>query len=204
MLAHCCYRLIKNGEVIHSKLDSSKQTIIGMPDGYMHVDLMNICEYNPFSYVDKEIDFPTMCESILLSNSEHAVVIEVDCIGYRVLCWDGTLKFMHSATDTRDSSVDSYLPHPELFKSIGYRVTKAVQYRASSGVYRMTASKDNSKIYTNEGIFIPEFDISELSTPSYNYKGYKECVEKGYFGVVYYGDEHRFVDVADNNKLILI
>ena len=204
MLVECCYRLIPKGEVIHTKLDPDKREIFGMPDGFMNIKDIYLPIYNTVNYMGKDGDLAPMCEAVLLSRDEFAVVIEDNAIGFFALEWNGFLRFLETPTDMLERGHDSYIPHPNLFKEIGYRVTRMTQYRSSSGIYRMTASEDGSKVYTDDGVLTPLFDVNQLSEISYNYKGYKDCVANGHYGVVYYGDEYRFVDITPNKELILV
>lgn len=199
----CCYRLIPDGEVIHSVYDTESRKIIGLPIEFIDSTLLELPEYARGNYRGYQMQFDQMCESILLSNSEHAIVVESNKLGYYVLQWDGWWKFMESGTDDKYKGHDSFIPHSKQFKPIGYRRTVPRQMRSFSSIYKLTASVDGSAVYTQDGILIPEFDINSLCRPSYNYVGYKDMIAKDCYAVVYQDGVPRFVEKRDD-RLILI
>lgn len=201
MLIKCCYRLIPEGEVIHSVYDSEKEEIIGMPLDWFNVKSMSLPVYSPRAYINAKGNYDEMCESILLSNKEFALVIENNAIGYYILDWGGLKRFLDAPTDTRDSSSGCVIPLQDNYVAIGYRVTKLRQLRACSGVYRLTMNKHTNLIHTNDGVLIPDFDVSELSPLDYHYAGYKDAVNGNHYAVVYLNSQPTFVDLTNKDRL---
>lgn len=204
MLVNCCYRLVRYGEVIHSYFDTIAQVVIDMPTEFIPTKYLYVPVCNEVLYPRDDSNFDAMCEAVLLSNDEYAFVYEMNNRGYYALEWNGCLRFLEAPTDMRDRSHESYLPHPEYYKCIGFRTTRVRQYRSNPGIYRLVSNKDGTKIYTNDGVLTPQFNVNELSPVSFNYKGYKDCVAQGHYGVVYYGEDVRFVDITPDKKLILV
>lgn len=203
MEINCCYRLIPSGEVIHSYYDTESKKIIGMPESFIDSTLLELPEYNWINYHGVKVNFDLMCEAILLSNNEFAIVVEANCLGYYVLQWDGYWRFMENPTDKKIKGHDSFIPHSAVFKPIGYRRTVPRQFRSLQTLYRLTATKDGSQIYTQDGILIPEFDVNALSPLSYNYQGYKDMLSTNYYAVVYLDGVPRFLEKR-LDRLILI
>ena len=210
MLVNCCYRLIVNGEVIHSTYDSSTCEIFGMPKEFFDAERMQLGDISASLY--KELPkmndesltgYAAMCEAMLLSDDKYAVVVEFCNQGYYIVEWDGTLRFKVAPTDEQDISRLVNKPDRGLYKAIGYRSTKARQIRASHGIYRLTYCEKDGFIYTNDGILIPDFDVSKLSKISYNYKGYKDMIQNTKYAVVYIDDEPRFCYRTLDNVLKL-
>ena len=199
----CCYRLIPNGEVIHTVYNRESDTIVGLPTEWYQTPLLELPEYSIRSYDNCTAKFDQMCETVLLSNDQFALVVENNNIGYYILQFDGVKRFLRSATDGRDSSSDNYIPAQELFRSIGFRRTKQRQIRSSAGVYRLTLGKNNGLVYTNDGILTPSFDINSLGKVDYHYRGYKEMIALNHYAVVYIDDAPVFLDKTEDNKLII-
>lgn len=203
MRVKCCYRLIPNGEVIHSEFDTDTIAVDGMPKEFLDVSKLYIPEYNISAYIGVETMFDAMCEAVLLSRDDFAFVLECCNLGYYVLEWSGFWRFLESPLDMKDKGHDSIIPHSDCFKPVGYRVTKNIQLRSCGGIYRLTASRDGKSIITNDGILIPDFDINSLDKLDFNYKGYKDAAIKGYYGVVYINGNPVNV-IKDNNRLLLL
>lgn len=203
MLIKCCYRLIPEGEVIHSEYDSEREEIIGLPCDWFNVKSMLLPIYSPRAYVNAKGNYDEMCESIMLSNKEFALVVENNAIGYYIVDWSGMKRFLDSPTDTRDSSSGCIIPLQENYMAIGFRVTKLKQLRACSGVYRLVMNKHTNLIHTNCGILTPEFNVSELSPLDYHYAGYKDAVMNNHFAVVYLNGKPTFVDLVGEDRLIV-
>jgi hypothetical protein len=72
------------------------------------------------------------------------------------------------------------------------------------GVYRLVLDIDTGLVHTDDGVLRPEFDVNSLDKLSYNYVGYKDCVERGHYAVVYLDGTHRFVEKTSDNRLVLI
>lgn len=203
MEVKCCFRLIPWGEVIHSIMDSNTKIIDDMPIDFIDTRNLNTSIYAESNYLNCETDFDKACESILLSNENHCLVIENNNMYYDVLCWNGDCKYMTAATDNTSKIQPAIIPNKGMYIPIGYRATKPIQYRSLDTIYRLTMSKDGSKIITNDGILKPEFDTSKITRLSKTYEGYKEAVNKGYYGVIYFNGEPRFVQ-KEKGSLILI
>lgn len=203
MLIKCCYRLIPEGEIIHTEYDSEKEEIVGLPLDWFNVKSMLLPVYSPRAYVNARGNFDEMCESILLSNKEFALVVENNAIGYYVVDWNGLKRFLDSPTDMRDSSSGCIIPLQENYKAVGFRVTQLRQLRACSGVYRLTMNKHTNLIHTNCGVLVPEFDVSEISPLDYHYAGYKDAVFGNHFAVVYLNGQPTFVDLSGEDRLIV-
>lgn len=185
MKIHCCYRVIPNGEVIHTFIDDVTKVVDLMPESFMNTQDLELAEYNSYAYNGREDDWAAMCEAILLSNKDYAFVVESGTIGYFVLQWDGFWRFLETPMDEKDKGRWSIKPFPGNFTYIGYRPTRLLQYRSCSGIFRLTYDKVDNTVLTNDGILVPAFDVSSLSPIDYNYAGYKEAVSKKHYAVVY-------------------
>lgn len=204
MLVKCCYRLIPDGEIIHAHYDTEQQTIDNMPLDWFDPKLLELSEYSKMSYKDTDYDYAAMCESLLLSNNEFALVVENNNIGYYILEWGGIKRFMQAPTDTTDSSSGCAIPMQSNYCAIGFRTTQLTQLRACSGVYRIVMSKRTKFIHTNRGILRPDFDISQLSPIDFHYAGYKDAVRAGHDGVVYLNGVPTFVRITDDDRLVIL
>lgn len=204
MLAECCYRLIPNGEVIHTHYDSVKKEIIGLPEKFFKTEFITLPEYSMQNYQMSEVDFHKMTEAVLLSNQEYAIVVETAAIGYTIAEFNGDWRFVDSPLDTKDNSGPAYIPAVSHYKSIGYRTTKLRQVRSCMGLYRLVLDKDTGLVHTNDGVLTPQFNVNDLDKVSFNYEGYKECVAKGHYAVVYLGGVPRFLEKTPDNNLILV
>lgn len=202
MEIRCCYRLIPNGEVIHTVYDTEKMVIVGMPAMWLTTACMELPEYSMNSYINCDARFDEMCETVLLSNDAFALVVENNNIGYYVLQFDGVKRFIRSVTDGRESVSDSYIPNSGLFSSIGFRRTKQRQIRSSGGVYRLTYCKEDGMIYTNDGLLKPGFDVNSLSKVDYHYAGYKDMIAADKYAVVYIGGSPVFLNKTVDNILV--
>ena len=200
----CCYRLIPDGEVIHSIYDTESRTISGLPIDWFNPMLLELSEYSERSYYDVKSDFSAMCESMLLSNREFALVVENNNIGYYILEWGGLKRFLEAPTDTKDSSSGCSIPLQDNYQAIGFRTTKLTQLRACSGIYRLVMNKYTKLVHTNQGVLTPEFDVTRISQLDYHYAGYKDAVMTGHDGVVYIDGNPTFVDIVDGNKLVTL
>lgn len=203
MLIKCCYRLIPDGEVIHSEYDSDKDEIIGMPLDWFNVKLLDLSEYSERSYLGINSDYAAMCESVLLSNKDFALVVENNNIGYYILDWNGYKRFLESATDNTESISGSVVPCSSNYEAIGFRTTQLTQLRACSGIYRIVMNSRTKLIHTNKGVLTPEFDVSSLSAIDYHYTGYKDAVMSGHDGVVYLNGVPTFVNIVDDKLITL-
>ena len=204
MLAECCYRLIPNGEVIHTHYDSDTKKIIGLPEKFFKTEFMTLPEYSMLNYRVSEVNFAMMTEAVLLSNPEYAIVVETAAIGYTIAEFNGDWRFVDSPLDQKDNSGPAYIPATSHYKAIGYRPTKLRQVRSCMGVYRLVLDIDTGLVHTDDGVLRPEFDVNSLDKLSYNYVGYKDCVEQGHYAVVYLDGTHRFVEKTSDNRLVLI
>lgn len=204
MKVNCCYRLIPDGEVIHSLFDTETGLVDGLPIEFVDTRYLPVPEYSPSLYRGLNTQFDVMTESILLSNISYALVLEVNGLAYRVLQWDGVWRTLKSATDDSDIFNMGPVPHPELYRAVGYRRTQLRQYRACPGLYRLVASKYDNTVYTQDGVLTCEFDINSLSGLDYHYAGYKDSVNLGYYAVVYQDGEPRFVELTSDNKLRIV
>lgn len=196
MLVNCCYRLIVQGEVIHSIYDSSTCEIFGMPKEFFDAERMELGDISASLYKETPkmndtslTGYAAMCEAMLLSDERYAIVVEFCNQGYYIVEWDGTLRFKIAPTDMQDISRLVNKPDRGLYKAIGYRRTVARQLRASQGVYRLTYCESKNVIYTNDGILIPDFDVNSLSPIDYHYKGYKDMVVNKDYAIVYIDGE---------------
>ncbi len=185
MKIYCCYRVIPNGEAIHTFIDDETKMAELMPTAFLDTKELELAEYNASAYNGRDDNWAAMCEAILLSNKDYAFVIESGGIGYFVLQWDGFWRFLETPMDEQEKGRWSIRPYPGNFTYIGFRPTKVIQLRSCSGIYRLAYDKTNNTIITNDGIFTPSFDVSSLSPISYNYAGYKDMVTKGHYAVVY-------------------
>ena len=204
MQIHCCYRLIPYGEVIHSTYDTDSGEIIGMPADWFRAEMLDLPEYSNRSYVGSKSNYEAMCESMLLSNNNFALVVENNNIGYYILDWYGVKFFMTAPTDNRDSSSGCGMPNQDNYKSIGYRTTQLKQLRACKGIYRLVQNRSDNLVHTNRGILVPQFNTNELTQPDFHYAGYKDAVAGGHDGVVYLNGVPTFVDIVDDDKLVPI
>lgn len=204
MKISCCYRCIPNGEVIHTYIDSETHMADLMPISLLDTRDLELAEYAPAQYVDRDINWMAMCEAILLSNKDYALVLESGTIGYFVLCWDGYWKFMETPMDEREKGRQSVIPQPGNFTYIGYRRTKLIQFRSCPGIYRLTYDRTNNTIVTNDGILTPMFNVSELSNIDYHYAGYKEMLNNGAYAVVYLNGQPKFLRKTDDDKLVIL
>lgn len=200
----CCYRCIPNGEVIHTYVDSDTHMADLMPISFLDTRDLELAEYAPAQYVDRDVNWMAMCEAILLSNKDYALVIESGTIGYFVLCWDGYWKFMETPMDEREKGRQSVIPQPGNFTYIGYRRTKLIQFRSCQGIYRLTYDRTNNTIVTNDGILTPMFNVSELSNIDYHYAGYKDMLNNGAYAVVYLNGQPKFLRKTDDDKLVIL
>ena len=210
MLVNCCYRLIVQGEVIHSTYDSNTCEIFGMPKEFFDAERMQLGDISGSLYKEPpKMDdssltgYAAMCEAMLLSDEKYAIVVEFCNQGYYIVEWDGTLRFKVAPTDMQDISRLVNKPDRGLYRAIGYRNTKARQLRASQGIYRLTYCEKDNTIHTNDGIIIPDFDVSTLSPIDHNYKGYKDMVANTNYAVVYIEGEPVFCYLTSNNILKL-
>ena len=203
MEIRCCYRLIPNGEVIHSIYDTSSREILGMPKDWFQIELLGLPEYSRNSYINCEARFDEMCETVLLSNPNYALVVENNNVGYYVLQFDGVKKFVRSVTDSHESSSDCYIPNRDNYKAIGYRRTKQIQLRSSDGIYRLTMDISSKQVHTNDGVLTPEFDIDSLGSLDFHYAGYKDMIANGSYAVVYIDGKPAFLDRTVDNKLVM-
>lgn len=199
----CCYRLIPNGEVIHADYDSDSYKVNGMPDSWFQIGLLELPEYSRNSYLNCDARFDEMCETILLSNPNYALVVENNNVGYYVLQFDGVKKFVRSVTDYKESSSDCYIPNRDNYKAAGYRRTKQRQIRASDGIYRLTLDILSRKFVTDDGVLTPEFDINSLGQIDFHYAGYKDMIANGSYAVVYVNGQPVFLDKTVDNKLVM-
>lgn len=200
----CCYRLRPNGEVIHSVYDPGNQSVAGLPEKWFDVKLLLLPEYSLNSYINCKARFNEACETILLSNKDFALVIEDNNIGYYILQFDGTKRFLMSATDGKESTTDCYIPNHELFKSVGYRRTRQIQVRSSSGVYRLVMEKSTGLFYTADGVLQPTFDVNRLGPLDYHYAGYKQMIANGAYAVIYFDGIPTFLEKTVDNKLVVV
>lgn len=203
MKIKCCYRLIPNGEVIHTEYDTESGVILGMPEIWLQSACMELPEYSRNSYINCTSRFDEMCETVLLSDDAYALVVENNNIGYYILQFDGVKRFVRSVTDNRESTSDSYIPNSGLFESIGFRRTKQRQVRSSAGIYRLTYCSHDGMIYTNDGVLKPEFEVTRLSKVNYHYAGYKDMIAVDKYAVVYIDGDPAFLSKTDNNTLVL-
>lgn len=201
MKVNCCYRCISTGEVIHTLFDTDTRLMDIMPASFFDTTTIPIADYNPASYVGRKDDWAAECEACLLHNNERAMCIEVGAVGYYILQWNGLLRLVKSPMDDKDEGFFIGSPYPGKFKYIGYRPTRMLQYRSSSGIYRLTYDTEEGTVVTSEGILMPEFDVSGLSEIDYNYTGYKEMLANGYFAVVYRNNTPVFL-ARDGNRLV--
>lgn len=190
----CCYRLIPHGEVIHSVYDSDVCVIRGMPDYWYEAVNLGLPEYSIRSYDNCNFEFDKMCETVLLSNERFALVVENNNIGYYIVQFDGTKRFLKSSIDTTESVSETLAPGQEWFKSVGFRRTKQLQVRSSNGVYRLVMGKRDKLFYTNDGVLKPGFDTEMLDAVDYHYKGYKDMIALNHYAVVYMGGEPVYLD----------
>ena len=103
MLAECCYRLIPNGEVIHTHYDSDTKQIIGLPEKFFKTEYMTLPEYSMLNYRVSEVNFAMMTEAVLLSHPEYAIVVETAAIGYTIAEFNGDWRFVDSPLDEKDN-----------------------------------------------------------------------------------------------------
>lgn len=204
MKVECCYRLLPNAEIIHSKYDSDNRSIDGLDTDWFDVRSIILPEYSSENYKDKQGNYDEMCESILMDDIQNAIVIEDNGIGFYIVRFGGIFMFLDSPTDNRESYVDCISPNKSLYKAIGFRVTKPIQFRTFDGIYRLIVNKQNGLCYTNDGILTPEFDIDSLSKVDFHYSGYKEAVFNGYYAVVYLNGQPVFLRKTDDDRLIII
>lgn len=202
MEIHCCYRLIPKGEVVHTKYDTDTHTVAGLPDDWFDVSNLCLPEYSRRNYENCKYEFDKMCETVLLSSDAYALVIENNNIGYYVLQFDGIKRFVRSSISDEDSESACVIPGSENYCSIGFRRTKQLQVRTSSGVYRLVLNKRTGLVHTNDGVLKPEFDLSRLSPLSKKYEGYKEMVAAGCYAVVYIDNKPVMLNKTFDNKLI--
>lgn len=203
MLVQCCYRLIRRGEVIHSVYDTDKREIIGLPQNWFQNKWLGLPEYSSRNYINSNIRHDQMCETMLLSNDDYALVVEDNNIGYYIYQFDGWKKFLTGTDDTRDSYCECYAPNTMHYVPIGFRRTQQTQLRTSAGIYLLTFGAQDRKVHTNEGVLEPQFDILSLERVDFHYRGYKEIVAAGYFAVVYSNGEPQFVQRVDNNLILV-
>lgn len=201
MQVDCCYRLIPNGEVIHGKYDTIEQTIAGMPSEWFTPYLLELPEYSLRNYDNCKSEFDKMCETVLLSNDAFALVVEDNNIGYYILQFDGTKRFVSSSIDKRESTSDCYIPGHELYKSVGFRRTRPIQLRSLSGIYRLVMNKRTGLFYTDDGVLEPNFDVSKLCQVDYHYAGYKDMIANNHYAVVYIDNAPVFLDMVDKHTL---
>lgn len=202
MKAKCCYRLIPNGEVIHSLFDTDTQIVDFMPPNFLDTQNLEPGIYNPAMYAGNETAFDAMCEAILLSNDDYAFVLEYSTIGYFITQWDGFWRYLETPLDWHDKGRDLIMPCPINFTFIGYRRTTLRQYRACSGIFRLVLDKRNDLIPTNDGYLTPEFDITTLSKIDFKYAGYKDMVATGGYAVVYVDGKPVILDLVDKHRLV--
>ena len=204
MKVNCCYRLTPSSEVIHSFYDTDSGLVDGMPIEFLDTRFLKVPEYSVACYRGLNVQFDSMAESILLSSTTYAFVLEVNGLTYSVLQWDGVWRSLKSATDDEDNFCMGPIPHPELFKVVGYRPTKLRQYRTCPGIYRLCVSKYTKRAHTQDGILECEFDVDALGELDYRYAGYKDAVNLGYFAVVYLGGTPTFLEKTPDNKLRIV
>lgn len=204
MKVSCCYRLIPDGEVIHSLYDTDTGLVDGLPVEFVDTRYLTVPEYSASLYRGLDVQFDAMTESILLSSPNYALVLEVNGLAYRVLQWDGIWRTLTSATDDSDVFNMGPIPHPELYRAIGYRPTKLRQYRSCPGLYRLVASKYENVVYTQEGMLRCEFDVNTLGALDFHYAGYKDAVAQKYFAVVYLDGKPTFVRLSSDNTLRIV
>lgn len=203
MKVKCCYRLIPNGEVIHTEYDSDTGVVEGLPEIWLQSSCLELPEYSRNNYINCTARFDEMCETVLLSESSYAIVVENNNIGYYIIQFDGVKRFVRSVTDAKESTSDSYVPNSGEFSSIGFRRTKQRQVRSSGGVYRLTYCERDGMVYTNDGLLKPEFDVTRLGKVDYHYAGYKEMIARDRYAVVYIDGLPVFLTKTDNNTLVL-
>lgn len=211
MLVNCCYRLMAGGEVIHSLYDSDKKVILDMPEDYYKAEWLGLVDMTMIHYKNGlKLDdtsltgYAAMCEAMLLSDKQYAIVVEFLDQGYYILEWNGTIRWKVAPTDWEDKSRPTIKPTTGNYISIGFRNTRARQLRSSCGVYKLVYNKATGLIHTNDGILTPGFDVSILSKIDYNYKGYKNMISKGYYAVVYIDGMPFFCEKTPDNILKLV
>ena len=207
MRVECCYRLKRFGEPIHTMYDSELGIIEGMPKDFCFVNLKVECPYSPANYTGSKgqtgYDYRGMCEAILLSNDDYAIVLECCHLGYDIITFNGQFIFKENILDEGNKWHPTNILTDGLYKFIGYRTSIVEQYRSSSGIFRLLYREDTGKVYTSKGVLTPTFDVSKLDSPSWSYAGYKDAVLAGYDGVVYLNERPRFVKIA-GDKLNMI
>lgn len=202
MRIKCCYRLIPNGEVIHTEYDTDSEKIIGLPEKWLQTVCLELPDYSVNNYINCKARFDEMCETVLLSDDAYAIVVEDNNIGYYVLQFNGVKKFVRSVTDNRESSSDSYIPNSGLFESVGFRRTRQRQVRSCGGIYRLTLCKDDGLFYTNDGVLRPGFQVDRLGKVDYHYRGYKEMIALDAYAVVYVDEKPMWLTKTDDNILL--
>jgi hypothetical protein len=203
MEIQCCYRLIPDGEVIHTLYNTETGEVYGLPDNYLDAKHLDFSEYSTVDYIGKTTDYEAMCEAVLLASRDHAFCVETAGMGYHVLQWNGFWKLLYSPMDEEDNGEFLDRPQQGNYTYIGYRMTKLKQYRSCQGIYRLTLELPTGKIITNDGILTPEFDVRSLDKIDFHYTGYKDMVEAGAYAVVYQSGSPVFLDRTIDNKLVM-
>lgn len=202
----CCYRLIPHGEVIHSTFDDVTKVIAGLPEEFYDVRTLGIPIYTGDFYRHTNRNFKAYVEAMLLSNPMNAIAIEF-INGYCYLAtFDGYADRLQTGLEYNLDDFEhgaGIVPDNSNYIGVGFRVTKMNQFRFTDTLYRLTYNRATNRFHTNDGILVPEFDVSTLSELSYNYAGYKDCVNNGHYAVVYQGGTPTFLDRTPDNKLII-
>lgn len=207
MLVECCYRLIPHGEVIHTKYDDESMEMIGLPKEFFDIKVHELPKYDTAVYREYKRDLDKYVEAMLLSHEDNAIAVDYQNQSCLVQTFKGYCNYIYDGMEySREDFrwAESYIPNKDNFVGVGFRPTKMLQKRFADKVYYLTYNKATGLFHTNDGLLIPEFDVSSLSDMSYNYAGYKDCVLKGHYAVVYQGGQPVFLDKTPDNKLIIV
>lgn len=204
MKVACCYRLIMHGEVMHSLYDTDTRTVEGLPTDWYDVSLINLPEYSSTHYIDCKSRFDEMVETVLLSDSNYALVIECCNFGYYVLDFAGNIRFLQSSIEQNQQFATGPAPDTTPYVAIGYRCTTQRQLRSCDGIYRLVMDVRTGCVITMDGVLKLGIDKDTLSKPDYHYAGYKDMVANDFGYAVVYVDGKPVMLSIDSSETKLI
>lgn len=204
MKVACCYRLIPHGEVMHSKYDTDTLTVEGLPKDWYDVSILDLPEYSSVHYHDCKSRFDEMVETVLMSDSNYALVIECCNFGYYVLDFAGNVRFLKSSIEQNQHFSTGPAPDTTPYVAVGYRRTKQRQLRNCDGVFRLVMDVRTGCVITADGVLKLGVERNRLSKPDYHYAGYKKMMSNDLdYAVVYIDDEPVFL-AMDKTETMLI
>ena len=179
MEVDCCYRLHPFGEIIWGTYHTLTGTFDNIPSDVFSVDIdpSKWTQYN-YSYVDGRFN-KVAAEWSMFCDFELCACIEYNHVGFLMVTWDGVVYFTDKLY--KNKSVECVLENTvtgRIFKIIGVRPTKVVQYYYKPYIYGLQYDVESKSIYTQDGVLsLEETLYNQIDfNPNKRYNGYKDML----------------------------